>query len=139
MVAMAAKLLGCGVRVHSNLRAVVILANMEWVAQQTSGAEISVIHRKIFSKYRYNHVHDAESIRKILRMLATADAARDQRKAKAPGELADMSSQMITRLQQLVQQQPDPPPYQSKSGEESAHATTTSDSEDSALIWGQQK
>ena len=97
---MAAKSLGYSVRVHSDLRAVVILEKTEWAAQQTWGAEISVAHRKIISKNRYNHVHDAESIRKILIILATADATRDQRKAKAPGELADMLSQGMNRLQQ---------------------------------------
>ena len=79
--------------------AVVILDNTEWAAQQIWGAEISVSHRKIVSKYQYNHVHDAESIREILRILATADAARDQRKTKAPGEMEDMVSQGMTRLQ----------------------------------------
>ena len=63
-------------RVHSNLRAFVILANTEWAVQQTWGAEISVANRKIVSKYRYNHVHDAESIHKSLQILATTDATR---------------------------------------------------------------
>ena len=75
MAAMAAKFLGYGVRVFSYLRAVVILENTEWATQQTWGVEISVAHRKIVAKYRYNHVPDAESIREILRILATADAA----------------------------------------------------------------
>ena len=79
-------------RVHSDLLAVVILANTEWAAQQTWGAEISVAHRKIVARYKYNHVHDAESIREILIILATADAARDRRKSKAPRELADIVS-----------------------------------------------
>ena len=85
MAAMAAKLLSYGVRLHSDLRAVVILANIEWATQQTRGAKISVSHRKIVSKYRYNHSHDADSICEVLQILATADAARDQRKAKESG------------------------------------------------------
>ena len=104
MAAMAAKSLGYGVLLHSDLRAVVLLANTEWVAQQTWGLDISVAHRKIVSKYRYNHSHDAGSIREVLRILATSDAARYIRKAKAPGELADMVSQGMTRMQQLLQQ-----------------------------------
>ena len=48
------------------------------------GLEISVTHRNIVARYKYNHVHDTESIHKILRILATADAARDRQKAKAP-------------------------------------------------------
>ena len=102
MEAMAAKSLGYRVSVHSNLRAVVILENTEWVEHQTRRADISVAHRKIVSKYQYNHVHDAESIRKILQILATADTVQDERKAKAPGELAEMFSQGMTRLQQLM-------------------------------------
>ena len=66
MAAMAAKLLGYSVQVHSYLRAVVILSNTEWAAQQTWGAEISVAHRKIVSKYGLNHSHHTESIRDIL-------------------------------------------------------------------------
>ena len=79
IAAMAAKSLGYGLRVNSNLRAVVILANTGWAAQQTWGAEISFAHCKIVARYKYNHVHNAESIREILRILATEDTARDQR------------------------------------------------------------
>ena len=85
MAAMAAKSLGYGVHVHINLRAVVMLVNTEWAAQQTWGAKISAAHRNIVSKYRYNHSHDADSIHEVLQILATADASRDRRKAKAPG------------------------------------------------------
>ena len=74
MVALAEKSQGYGVQVHSNLRAVVILANLEWAPQQTLGAEISVAHRKIVSKYRYNHRHDADSIHEVLWIFATEDA-----------------------------------------------------------------
>ena len=72
------------------------------------GEEISITHRKIVAIYKYNHVPDTESIRKILRILATTDAALDRRKSKAPGELADMVSQGMTRLKQMVQQHPHP-------------------------------
>ena len=78
MAAMATKLLGYGVRVNIDLRAAVILVNTEWAAQQTWGAEISITHRKIVASYKYNHVHDAELIREVLRIIATADAARYQ-------------------------------------------------------------
>ena len=81
---MAARFLGYGVHIHINLCAVVILANTEWAAQQTQGAEISVAHRNIVSKYRYNQRHDADSICEVLRILTTEDAARDLWKVKAP-------------------------------------------------------
>ena len=50
MAETAAKFLSYGMRVHSNLRVVVILANTEWPAQHTCGADISVACRKIVSK-----------------------------------------------------------------------------------------
>ena len=68
MAELAAKLQGYGVWVHSDLRVVVILANIEWVAQQTWGTEISFAHCKIVAKYRYNHIQDADSIREVLIM-----------------------------------------------------------------------
>ena len=108
---MDAKSLGYRVRVQRYLRAVVILANTEWAAQQTWEAEISVANCKIVLKYRYNHSHNTESIRKVLRIIATTDATRDLRKAKALGKLADMVIQGMTRLKRLVQQQPEPPKY----------------------------
>ena len=139
MAEMAARLLGYGVRVHSNLRAVVILENTEWAAQQVWVAEISVAHCNILLKYRYNHSHYADSIREVLRILATADAMRYRRKAKAPGELADMFSQGIKRLQQLVHKQTEPPHYQSESNKESANSATTTDSKGPAPRRGQRK
>ena len=76
MTVMAAKSLGYGVRVHSDLRAVVILANPEWAAQHTGGSETSIAHHNIVSKYRYNHQYDAEYIHEVLQILATSDAAQ---------------------------------------------------------------
>ena len=92
MAALAAKYQVYRVWVHSDLQLVVILANIEWAAQQTWGTEISVAYRKIVAKYRYNHSHDADSIHKVLIIFATADVSQDRKKAKAPGELADMVS-----------------------------------------------
>ena len=80
------------------------------------------------SRYRYNHSHDVDSIREVLKTLATKDASQDCRKAKAPGELADMVSQGMTRMQQLVQQQP-APQYHLDSSKESDNAATTTDIE----------
>ena len=66
MAAMAEKSLDYGMRVHSNIPAVVILENTEWAAHQTWGAKISITHRNIISKYRYNHSHDSESTHEVL-------------------------------------------------------------------------
>jgi hypothetical protein len=54
----AAKTQAYGIRVHDDLNAVVILANMEWAARQSWGTEISVARHTIKEKYRYNHTHD---------------------------------------------------------------------------------
>ena len=81
-----------GICVHDDLKAVVILANMEWAARQSWGTEISVAHRTIKAKYRYDYTHDTASIKEILKVLTGADEARDRRKAPAPGEKAAMVS-----------------------------------------------
>ena len=64
-------------RVHRDLRAVVILEKIEWAAQNTWAEKISIAHQKIIERYKYNHVHKAESIREILKILATSDAAQE--------------------------------------------------------------
>ena len=126
-------------QVHSDLHAVVILANIEWAAQQTCGAEISVAHRKIVSKYRYNHSHYTDSIREVLKILAKADAVQDLRKAKAPGELAEIFNKGTTRIQKLVQHKPAAPQYHSDSDEERANSATTTDREGPAPRKGRRK
>jgi hypothetical protein len=61
----------------------------------------------------------------MLKILASADEARDRRKAPEPGEQANMVSQGMAKLQQLVQQQPS---YSSDSSAmESAYYTSDSD------------
>ena len=52
-----------GIPVHNNLKAVVILANVEWAAHQSWGTEISVAHRTIKAKYRYNPSHNTALIK----------------------------------------------------------------------------
>ena len=62
---MAAKLQGIRIKIHDDLKAVVILVNVEWVAQQTWGTEVSVAHQKIKEKYQCNHVHNTASTKAI--------------------------------------------------------------------------
>ena len=132
----AAKAQGYGIRVHDDLKAIVILANVEWAAQQSWGAEISVAQHKIVATYRYDHTHDKDSIRNILKILAGADEARDRRKATAPGGAADMVSQGMERLQLLVQQQPS---FSSDSSSATESAYYTSDSDDGGKSRGRSK
>ena len=101
-----AKMQAYGIRVHANLKAVVILANMEWAAYQSWGTEISVAHHTIKAKYRYDHTHNTTSIKEILKVLTGADEARDRRKATTPGEKTEMVSQGMESLRQLVKRQP---------------------------------
>ena len=121
----AAKTQACGIRVYDDLKAVLVLANMEWAARQSWGTEISVAHSTIKAKYRYDHTHDTASIKEILKVLTGADEeARDLRKAPAPGEKAEVVSKGLESLCQLVQQQPS---LSSNSSDmESAYATTDS-------------
>jgi hypothetical protein len=62
MATLAVKSQGYGLHVHDDLKAIIILANVEWAAQQKWGLEISVAHRSIVAKFKYNHAHDAASI-----------------------------------------------------------------------------
>ena len=102
------------------------------------GADISVAHQKIKEKYLYNHAHDAASIKAISKILAAADEASDQRKVKALKELADMVSQGMTWLQQLVMEAPPASAY-SDTSDKSANTATTTDSECTAARRGQRK
>ena len=123
------------IHVHDDLKAVIILANLERAARQLWGTEISVVHRTIKVKYRFDHIHDTASIKEILKVLTGANEARDRRKAPAPGEKAEMVSQGLERLRQLVQQQPSL--SLDSSDTESAHATT--DSKDRSQSRGRSK
>jgi len=131
----AARTQAYGTHIHDNLKAVVILANVEWAARQLWGTEISVTHRTIKAKYRYDHTHDTASIKEILKVLTGANKARDCRKAPAPGEKAEMVSQGLESLRQLVQRQPS---LSSESSDtESAYITT--DSKDGGQSRGRSK
>jgi len=99
----ASKTQAYGIRIHDDLKAVIILANMEWATRQSWGTEISVAHRTIKAKYRYDHTHNTASITEILKVLTGADEARDRRRAPALGEKAEMVSQGLESLRQLVQ------------------------------------
>jgi len=123
----AANMQAYGIRIHDDLKAVVILANVEWAARQLWRMEISIAHRTIKAKYRYDHTHDTNFIKDILKVLTRSDEARDCHKATAPGEKAEMVSQGMASLRQLVQRQPSL--SSDSSNTESACATT--DSEDS--------
>ena len=79
------------------------------------------------SENRYNHSHDMASIKEILKVLTGANKARDRRKATAPGETAEMVSQGMKSLHQLVQQQPSL--YSNSDAMESAYATSDSKDE----------
>ena len=67
------------------------------------------------------------SIKEILKVLTGANKARDRRKATAPGETAEMVSQGMKSLNQLVQQQPSL--YSNSDAMESAYATSDSKDE----------
>ena len=124
----AAKTQAYGIRVHDTLKVVIILANVEWATRQLWGTEISVAHCTIKAKYRYNHTHNTASIKEILKVLTGADEARDRRKATAPGKKADMVTQGLESLCQLVQRHPRL--SLDSSDTESACATTDSENVD---------
>ena len=135
---LVAKLQEYGLSVHEDLKAIVILINVEWVVQQAWGVDIMDAHYRIEEKHRYNHVHDDMSVKAILKFLTMADKARDQQKAMTPGKLADMMVHGITRLQELVQPLTEQQ-YYMDTLEESANVSTTMNSEETQEMRGRCK
>ena len=82
------------------------MANAEWSAGQSRGNEICIAYRGVKQHYKYNHAHTPASLKEIKRAMAVADKERDHRKARAPGEMADMVSQGMDRLAQFVHTPP---------------------------------
>ena len=92
------------------------------------GTEISVAHCIIKAKYRYDNTHDTDSIKEILKVLTSANKARDRCKATVPGKKADMVTQGLESLRQLVQRQPS---FSLDSSDtESAYTTTNNENVD---------
>ena len=112
------------------------MANAEWAAGKSWGNEIHVAYRDIKQQYKYNHAHTPTSLKEIKRAMAVADEERDRRKARAPGDMADMVSQGMKRLAQLVHTPPAyikaSKAYLSKSEIEIAHAADFSTSGEEA-------
>ena len=102
LAAAAMKSQGFGIVVHNNLTANILVANVECEAGQSWGNEIHVAYRDIKQQYKYNHAHTPTTLKEIKREMAVADDERDRIKAKEPGEMADMISQGMEILAQLV-------------------------------------
>lgn len=115
-----ANITGFGVKVNDDIKAIILLANVEWAAQQTWGLEIGVAQREINTTYSHDHIHDATSIKNILKMLAKADEARDRMKAQAPTGFA----QAVHHLQGLTQGT-----YEDSDASESGYAAYESEEE----------
>lgn len=129
---LAAKASGFGIRVHDDLKAIVILANVEYAAKQSWGAEIRTAQRKIVAAFAYNHTHDAASITECLKFLAGADTARDRQLATAPVELAAMvgaagESRGMAKLRAMIHHQPS---FSSSDSSASESAYGVSDTEE---------
>ena len=125
-----------GIVVYDDLTANILMAKSEWEAGQLWGNKIRVAYRDIKRQYKYNHDHTPTSLKEIKRAMAVADEERERRKVKAPGEMADMVSQGMERLAQLVHTPPtsikESEAYSSESEMESAHAANFSTSREEA-------
>ena len=91
-----------GVEVHNDLKATVILDNIEWAAQKSWGSEIASSQREINAAHQYNHAQDASSIKHTLKIMDAADDMQDRCQAKSPEEMTEAVLQGIIRLQNLV-------------------------------------
>ena len=116
-----------GVEIRNDVKAVIILANIATAARFSSGGtEIMEAQRKIKASYKYDHCHDDDSIKEIMRRLATADEQRDRAAVAAPTGFANL---VTDKLKELVDVSDSDPVF--TSDDESAMAAT-SDSESSA-------
>ena len=138
LVDAAMKSQGFGIVVHDDLTANILMAKAEWAAGQSWGNDIRVAYHNIKRQYKYNHAQTPTSLKEIKRAMAVADKERDSRKAKAPGEMAEMVSQGMGILAQLVHTPPasikESEASLSKSEMESAHAADSSTSGEEAKI-----
>ena len=88
-----------GVVIRNDIKAVIILANIATAARFSSrGAEIMEAQRKIKAAYNYDHSHDADSIKVIMKLLATANEQRDRTTIEAPKSFANMVTNKLWEL-----------------------------------------
>ena len=98
----AAKSNGYGVKVGEEVIVLIIIANIEWAASQDWGGEFLDAMRNIRKQYTYNKVHTTATCAEIIKILAAADEARDIRKAKSPGGMANSVEEGLNYLRALV-------------------------------------
>ena len=97
-----------GVRLHNNMKGLVIMANLPHAAHQPLGSELVEAQIKIKAKYLYNRVYDANSIIDMMIYLAAADKQCNcqEETVQKNSATANMVNIGMERLQQLVQQPP---------------------------------
>ena len=117
----ATKVGNSGVKMDNDLKAIILLANVEWAARQSWGNELSVAHREIKKVYKYNHAHTDASIKEMAKLLSPADEARDKTLAtQQEGDTANMVGERMSHLQRLVDERG----YGTDTSGESAYAAS---------------
>ena len=106
--AKAARIATYGIEVTEPTIGLTILANIELATQNEYGHEFRTTMQVIRKKYKYNHVHTAESIKNIMTELASADSVQILKEAPAPNEIvprgaANAVTDSISVLQKLMQ------------------------------------
>ena len=90
--AQCARLKSYGITVTEPQQAMIILANIEKAAAEDYGREFRPALQTVRRAYKYSHVHDANSIKKILEECAVSDAVRKLQDAPTPGEPRERAS-----------------------------------------------
>ena len=98
----AAKSNGYRVKVGEDFIVLIIIANIKWAAIQDWGGEFRDAMCNIRQQYTYNKVNIVKPCVKIIKVLATADEARNIRKANSPSGMVNAVEEGLNYLGALL-------------------------------------
>ena len=98
----AAKIDTYGVTFGKDFVCMIILLTIKWAAGQLWGSKHRLALQNIRQQYPYNTVYNATSCTILMKELGVADEARDRRKAKSPGGMANAVENSMSILHGLV-------------------------------------
>jgi hypothetical protein len=96
---------GYGVKFSKDVIVLIIIANIEWAANQDWGSEFRDAMRAICRQHTFNKVHLAAMCIEIMKVLDAADKACDICKAKSPSGMANAVEEGLNYLGALVDSQ----------------------------------
>ena len=135
---MCSKLASYGIVISEAQITLIMLNNVESAIPHEYGREFWTAMQAIRQLFPYDHVHDATSLKAIMKELSSADGLRVLKEAPSPNELSTGTANAVeasfTRMQRLIKEGYDSSDYSdySAAAYETANAASSdsSDSED---------